>query len=68
MIEKKEFSKLRPETREMLLMKYYSHMFAESYKSNEYRKEKSRRFQERQERRFQASRRTKNNYKKEVYW
>ena len=63
--EKKFFSRMKPETKEMLLLKYYSNLFVEAYQSNEARKERRKNFIERQEKRFQASRRTKNNYKKE---
>lgn len=54
--EKRDFSNLEPEVREMLLMKYYSNKFIEVYNSNENWKRKKKRFIERQERLFQAYR------------
>ncbi len=53
--EKKLFSNMRPETREMLLMKYYSNMYNEAFRSNEARKKKKLKFLKRQEKRFRAS-------------
>jgi len=60
--EKRDFSTLKPEVREMLLMKYYSHKFLNIYYSNEKQKQKRKRFIDRQEKLFQASRRTKENF------
>ena len=54
---------MEPETKEMLYMKYYSHLFSEVYESNEERKGNFRRFKKRQERRFPATREANNNYK-----
>lgn len=66
--EKKQFSNMRPETREILLMKYYSNMFENVYQSNEFWKKKRREFLKRQEKRFQATRERNYYYSKEKYW
>ena len=60
--EKRDFSNLEPEVREMLLMKYYSNKFIEIYNSNENWKRKKKRFIERQERLFQAYREGKRTF------
>ncbi len=66
--EKKQFSNLEPETREMLMMKYYSGLFQSIYFSNEAWKEEKRKFLEEQEKRFKASRERKQYYSKGKYW
>ena len=53
--EKKEFSRMAPRVREMVMMKYYSNMFENMYQINERKKQSRALFLKRQEKAFKAS-------------